>query len=186
MTIPQSTTFGITNCRDMLRKLEREISRICNSTRREDIADHCVNAAWTAWHLADWVWADIVVDDINLKVRLAREAGIRVPEFKLGQFKLLMSSEHRCPELAHCRIITTDSKHLGHTSRSADPEFSVTASAAQSPPAGVSDLDWLPIVHEASPSDWVFKIVEGDNKDAVVDLFQKVRDYWAGFMENPG
>ena len=109
---PRDTTFDLVSCRDMLGKLNREISRACAAVLREDTADHCTNAAWTAWHLAEWVWADIKYDEV-LKAELAREAGVRGRRFKYSDFIDFVQSEGQCPELVHLRIITVTSKHVG-------------------------------------------------------------------------
>ena len=49
-------TPDLDNCRDMLRKLERELGRLNAATSRDDQSDHAANFALTAWHLADWVF----------------------------------------------------------------------------------------------------------------------------------
>ena len=53
-------TFKVENCRDLYNKLEREIDRF----KREQanplfLADHAFNVVVTAWHLCDWVFADL-------------------------------------------------------------------------------------------------------------------------------
>ncbi len=52
-------------------------------------------------------------------------------------------------------------------------------------------LDWMPISELAGERRWVYKIVEGDSLDDAewtdaVHLFQKVRDYWADFIDRHG
>jgi hypothetical protein len=59
---PQLTpppTFAINSSRDMLEKLKREIERLAGSIIRQEIVDHGVNAAMTAWHLTEWTWREI-------------------------------------------------------------------------------------------------------------------------------
>ena len=54
MTESNLRPFGMSSCRDMLNKLWREIDRLAQSSKRADIVDHALNAAWTAWHLIEW------------------------------------------------------------------------------------------------------------------------------------
>src|SRR6516162_6062281 len=58
---PQDTppkTLAMNSSRDMLEKLRREIDRLAGSIIRQEIVDHGLNAAMTAWHLTDWVWRE--------------------------------------------------------------------------------------------------------------------------------
>ncbi len=53
----RSLTFGVHTPRDMLAKLERELSRVAkSSSNREDLSDHVLNCACAAWQTVDWVW----------------------------------------------------------------------------------------------------------------------------------
>jgi hypothetical protein len=65
MPLPgREQTFALENCRDLLSKLEREIERY-RAIRTEkvaaaaDLTDLAFNIAVTAWHLCDWVFADM-------------------------------------------------------------------------------------------------------------------------------
>jgi|SRR5689334_12328999 hypothetical protein len=52
-------TFALDSSRDMLEKLKREIERLAGSIIRQEVVDHGLNAAMTAWHLTDWTWREI-------------------------------------------------------------------------------------------------------------------------------
>src|SRR5262249_60462050 len=59
---PQRTppkTLAMQSSRDMLEKLRREIDRLAGSIIRQEIVDHGLTAAMTAWHLTDWAWREI-------------------------------------------------------------------------------------------------------------------------------
>ena len=43
----------------MLMKLQRDFDRLARSRNAWDATDHGLNVAMTAWHLVDWVWAEI-------------------------------------------------------------------------------------------------------------------------------
>ena len=175
---PRDTTFDLVSCRDVLAKLGREISRASDAVHREQLADHCTNAAWTAWHLAEWVWADIK-DNHCLKAALANDAGVKVRNFDRDAFLLYLQSEGQCPELAYLRIITITSKHVG-----ADPDddqtFVIAASAAST---AAPTLDWQPIYDDGHRKLWTFKVVEDEDRSDVILWFQTVRDYWVRFID---
>ena len=51
---PQLTSpkmLAMDSSRDMLEKLRREIERLAGSIIRQEVVDHALNAAMTAWHL---------------------------------------------------------------------------------------------------------------------------------------
>jgi len=185
-----SATFDLGSCHKVIGKLEREIGRATKDTHREDLADHCTNAAWTAWHLVEHVWADIK-SDWNLKAALAKDAGIPLRDFDLEAFKAFVLSEHQCPNLAYCRIIATESKHVGADRHTGDPNFFVYASAMTNGLHSPSGLDWLLISDVGDRPLWVFKFVEGADIDGAdrsnaVKLFRGVLDYWKQFIDTYG
>ncbi len=171
----------------MIEKLGREILRADKSTQREDIADHCTNSAWTAWHLVDHVWADMK-GNWRLWATLAEEAGVPVGSFDLDFFKTFVLSEQQCPDLAYCRIIATQAKHVGADRGPDDPKFVIDVSKAADFSVSSPTLDWLPIQSEGHRPLWAFKIVEGEDLDGTdrtnaVHLFQNVHDYWERFVD---
>ncbi len=190
-----TATFDLVSCRSMLSKLEREIRRARDApTQREDLADHCTNAAWTAWHLFERVWADMK-GNWNVKAAVAKEAGKLLGDFDRDAFEDFVQSASQCPELAYCRLIAEESKHVGAARRSGDPAFvidaSLTGSLMTSDLFTPEGLDWLPVYDEGGNVSWAFKIVEGEVLDGedrtnAVHLFQKVRDYWADFIDRHG
>jgi len=83
---PQPTppkTFAINSSRDMLEKLRREIECLARSIIRQEVVDHGLNAAMTAWHLTDWTWKEIK-DSPRLR-SLATRAGTPIRELKQFQ-----------------------------------------------------------------------------------------------------
>ena len=175
---PRDTTFDLVSCRDVLAKLGREISRASAAVHREQLADHCTNAAWTAWHLVEWVWADIK-DDHRLKAELANDAGVKARSFDLHAFMRYLQSEGQCPELAYLRKITITSKHVG-AGPNDDQTFMVEASAASTT---APTLDWQPIYDDGRQPLWTFKVVEDEDRSNVIHWLQRVHEYWARFID---
>ena len=99
---PQHTppkTLAMNSSRDMLEKLRREIDRLAGSIIRQEIVDHGLNAAMTAWHLTDWVWREI--QGSTRRPTLTAKAGAPIRELK--QFQELV--KRNCAELAYCEDI---------------------------------------------------------------------------------
>jgi len=92
--------------RDMLEKLRREIDRLAASIIRQEIVDHGLNAAMTAWHLTDWAWREI--QGSTLLPTLTARAGAPIRDLK--QFQELV--KRNCAELAYCEGIAISTKHL--------------------------------------------------------------------------
>ena len=102
----QPKTLAMQSSRDMLEKLRREIDRLAGSILRQEIVDHGLNAAMTAWHLTDWAWREIQ-GSTRLPTLTAR-AGAPIRELK--QFQELV--KRNCAELAYCEGIAISTKHF--------------------------------------------------------------------------
>src|SRR5262250_396169 len=84
---PQHTppkTLAMNSSRDMLEKLRREIDRLAGSIIRQEIVDHGLNAAMTAWHLTDWTWREIQGSIPRFR-SLTASAGTPIRELKQFQ-----------------------------------------------------------------------------------------------------
>jgi hypothetical protein len=94
-------SFGIKNAKDLLKKLHEEVA---DFKKEEHSSRHAINAAFTAWHLHEWVWG-------MLKSRYADQQLIFGRPFKnYGEFlDFLLTS---CDALAVMRDISNGSKHL--------------------------------------------------------------------------
>src|SRR5262245_2067114 len=95
---PQPTppkTLAMQSSRDMLEKLRREIDRLAGSIIRQEIVDHGLNAAMTAWYRTDWVWREI--QGSTRRPILTARAGAPIRELK--QFQELV--KRNCAELAY-------------------------------------------------------------------------------------
>src|SRR5262245_38117470 len=102
----QPKTLAMQSSHDMLEKLRREIDRLAGSIIRQEIVDHGLNAAMTAWHLTDWAWREI--QGATRRPTLAARAGAPIRELK--QFQELV--KRNCAELAYCENIAISTKHF--------------------------------------------------------------------------
>ena len=107
---PQLTppkTLAINSSRDMLEKFKREIDRLAGSIIRQEIVDHGLNAAMTAWHLSEWTWREIQGSTPRIR-SLTEKAGTSIRELK--QFQQFVKRD--CAELAYCEGIAISTKHF--------------------------------------------------------------------------
>jgi len=100
-------TFAIDSSRDMLEKLKREIERLSSSMICQEVVDHGLNAAMTAWHLTDWTWKEIQDSTPRLRNLTARA---RRPIRELKQFQEFV--KRNCTELAYCEGIAVSTRHF--------------------------------------------------------------------------
>jgi hypothetical protein len=102
MALPgQPQTFAIDSCRDMLNKLEWEIEQLqlpVASYSPQHLQYGCYNAAVTAWHLADWVYAE-ATDEQRIALNIKT----------LGD--LQEKARSQCRELYLCYYLANASKH---------------------------------------------------------------------------
>jgi hypothetical protein len=91
-------TFKLENCLDLHHKLQREIDRFRQgSSSPLELADHAFNVVVTAWHLCDWVFAD-----------LTEEQKSKLQIQTLGD---LQSHARKCRALHLCQHAANASKH---------------------------------------------------------------------------
>jgi len=100
-------TLAINSSRDMLEKLKREIERLAGSIIRQEIVDHGLNAAMTAWHLTEWTWREIQGSIPRIR-SVTEKAGTSIRELK--QFQQFVKRD--CAELAYCEGIAISTKHF--------------------------------------------------------------------------
>ena len=179
-------TFDIRSCRNLRNKLERELERFQRATSREDVVDHGMNFAVTAWHLVDWTWAD-TKHTTGLRQKLAREAGHRADRFGLREFRRFVLGEKSCRELGHCRIVATASKHLHFDPYPDDPDF--VAGVAPAEVKWLNDrgeeVTWVNNKGESvtwTSSAWDLWIVEGSARRRAAEVFQRVLSFWSQFI----
>jgi hypothetical protein len=174
---PIQKTFGFRSARQMLDKLQREVIRIESAQTIEDAADHCSNAAVTAWHLFEWTWA-------LLKGERAQEKGWH----KREDFETWLLSSG-CPELQHCQILTTSFKHSSHEPKPGNPKFEAQPGPVPGQWTNIRGEigTWVNSTGEpgyfvvGDESEWW--IVEGEKKYLARHLFGKVAEFWRNFLD---
>ena len=75
-------SFGLQNPGQMLAKLEREFSRLSRDTfDPNEVRDHTINCAMTAWLMIDWVWElhfrgnDAALNELAARAGVKRKKG---------------------------------------------------------------------------------------------------------------
>ena len=175
MAIPsQKKTFGLEDCRDLLRKLEWEIEGLRNTPPDDldGLAFRAFNAFVTAWHMGDWVWKTMTEDQHE-----ALRNDWAAPAMKDdGSFRGELRKRSRT--LALCREIATASKHFDVTQR-ADETIDAVTSATVS---NVIDNDGNMIVTEdfrpVVVTEWVLKVLDRDQRRPVLEVLDRALEFW--------
>ena len=162
-----SLVFGIESCQDLWDKLEREFERLKKTDARFEAIDHALNFAVTAWHLREWVWADMKGMH-DLKARLAKEIECQPADFKYLKFEEYVLQE--CPDLRHCRKIALAVKHVRVEYERGDTDVSTLVSTT--PDAPLFESTGRIMLRS------VAKIVVDDERFPVVEVFDRVVDFW--------
>jgi hypothetical protein len=175
--------LAINSSRDMLEKLKREIERLAGSIIRQEVVDHGLNAAMTAWHLTDWTWKEIK-NSPRLR-SLTTRAGTPIRELK--QFQEFVKRD--CPDLAYCEGIAVSTKHFGFSKL---PVFSskVTERFKISPdPIG---KDGGAKLHEFSPTGESISytaqaselwITDGSSLTPAAEILENTFQWWRKFID---
>lgn len=184
LSTTRSATFDLVSCGDLLEKLQREIKRIEDTKDRKDVCDHGTNAAFTAWHMTDWAWADFEKNSA-IRAAIAKQAGCYPPKFNLGQFQDHVAE--KCEELRICRAIATASKHVGCDPGGNDLRLTATGIARGSGEfdATASARSGLTVIEDPTgPMErWILKVkIDGQSQDAL-PIFRNALVYWRSFID---
>jgi hypothetical protein len=184
---PQPTppkTFAINSSRDMLEKLKREIERLAGSIIRQEVVDHGLNAAMTAWHLTDWTWREIQGSIPQFRSLTAR-AGTPIKELK--QFQEFV--KRNCAELAYCEGIAVSTKHFAFSKL---PVFSTKVTERfkiNLDPIGKEDAATL---HQFSPTGGTISytvqaselwITDGRSLTSAAEVLEYAFQWWRKFID---
>lgn len=160
-------------------KLERDFGRLASSTKLQDIIDHGLNVAMTAWHLSDWVWSEP-----DRRAGLAQRAGVAVSKFNKKDFDRY--ALEACPNLQYCRTIAISAKHFGYEQRPNEPRFETRVT----PVPSVWVLDhgrWVTETGEPimlTSNAWELRIVDGKTQHRAVEVFAGAVIWWGQFFKN--
>jgi hypothetical protein len=183
---PQITppkTFAIDSSRDMLEKLKREIERLAGAIIRQEIVDHGLNAAMTAWHLTDWTWREIQ-DPISLRTLTAR-AGMPIRELK--QFQEFV--KRNCAELAYCGGIAVSTRHFAFSKL---PVFSTKVAERFKISPDPIGKDGGGALHQFSPTGESISytaqaaelwITDGRSLTSAAEILENAFQWWRKFID---
>ena len=105
--LTSSKMLAMDSSRDMLEKLKREIERLAGSIIRQEVVDHALNAAMTAWHLTDCTWREVQNSIPRRRILTAR---VGTPIKELKDFQEFVKRD--CTEMAYCEGIAVSTRHF--------------------------------------------------------------------------
>ena len=179
----QPKTLAMQSSRDMLEKLRREIDRLAGSIIRQEIVDHGLNAAMTAWHLTDWAWREIQ-GSTRLPTLTAR-AGAPIRELK--QFQELV--KRNCAELAYCEGIAISTKHFAFSKL---PVFSTKVTERFKINPDPIGKDGGATLHQFSPTGGSISytaqaaelwITDGRSLTSAAEILENAFQWWRKFID---
>ncbi|HEY6860962.1 MAG TPA: hypothetical protein VI358_14405 [Pseudolabrys sp.] len=163
MALPgRDKTFALENCRDLLRKLEREIDRfVAAHTDVEARNDLAFNIVVTAWHLCDWVFADLTPEQMS--------------KLQIKSLADLQAVARKCRALHLCRQAAIASKHWRVTDFP-DPNVAVITTAT---PISGPNAPRVPLY--TAPS-WYLYFIDGSDIQLAEDVFALALEFWTHFI----
>lgn len=167
---PPRHTFDHQTCDDICEKLRRESERLNSASDPEEISDHAINFALTAWHLIDWLWKEHELGRMQFKGAAKAESANWV---KPGDFRDYICAQE--PRIHVCGLIASTAKHrLLKDKRWPDQsEFETVVSAAvRETSTGVEQVI----------TEWKPKTVQGDERRDFGLEAQCVLDFWSNFI----
>jgi hypothetical protein len=180
--------YGLQSSRDMLMKLEREMTRLASAHGQLDVIDHGLNVAMTAWHLVDWVRADIKRLP-DWRVAVAEKIGLQAKVLKYTDFENY--AREQCPELRYCRIVTNSAMHAHCQLIPGDPKFNSDAASSPVPITwrnkGGQPIYWLNNQGEQvtfTSEAWDLWIIEGEERRRAVEVYERAIAWWSQLINN--
>ena len=164
-------SFNIGDASQLLRKLTVEIHQFIKSNSSSSMSGYlALNIAMTAWHMVDWLSADMGVDQ--------RETATRCLGRPISDHKDLAAAvTSACEALRICQVIATAGKHVEVKSRP-DPSLSTSfklvkpsLNKARLPGGGLSYI-------------WV---IERSGKVYLAeDVFKEAHRFWENLLSHLG
>ena len=177
-------TFALDSSRDMLEKLKREIERLAGSIIRQEVVDHGLNAAMTAWHLTDWTWREIQGSTLVLRALTARG---KTPIRELKQFQGFVKRD--CAELAYCEGIAVSTKYFTF---SKPPVFSTKVTERFKISSDPIGKDGDATLNQFSPASEIVSytaqaselwITDGRSLTSAVEILEDAFQWWRKFID---
>jgi hypothetical protein len=177
-------TFAINSSRDMLEKLKREIEQLAGSIIRQEVIDHGLNAAMTAWHLTDWTWREIQGSIPRFR-SLTASAGTPIRELK--QFQEFVKKD--CAELAYCEGIAVSTKYFTF---SKPPVFSTKVTERFKISSDPIGKDGDATLNQFSPAGEIISytaqaselwITDGRSLTSAVEILEDAFQWWRKFID---
>jgi hypothetical protein len=177
-------TFALDSSRDMLEKLKRELERLAGSIIRQEVVDHGLNAAMTAWHLTDWTWREIQGSTLVLRALTARG---KTPIRELKQFQGFVKRD--CAELAYCEGIAVSTKYFTF---SKPPVFSTKVTERFKISSDPIGKDGDATLNQFSPAGEIVSytaqaselwITDGRSLTSAVEILEDAFQWWRKFID---
>lgn len=159
--VSRDKTFKLENCRDLCDKLQREIERF--NAAPSDLharVDHAFNIVVTAWHLCDWVAADLTP---------AQQS-----KLKIYNRPDMQAIARQCRALHLCEQAANASKHWAVFEKYRDPNVYTIVT--------LDPIKSLQELYEQKPQNFTLYFKDGDTTTPAEKVFEAALDFWMQFI----
>lgn len=174
--------FRLSKPADLVRKLERELSRFEASARHSSPehkfqSDHAFNFVITAWHIVDWMW--------KYHETIFPEAEMRYGTSSFREFHSMVRAE--CPALNICYDLANGSKHFQLRSNREATVSSANARVTED--SGVVRSPIQPAIRSAiRPAigyyeEQLFLSLPDGKFIKAISVFSESLEYWQSFLQ---
>jgi len=180
----QLVTFEITSAKEVLAKLHREIERIGAKPKVEFVADHVMNAFWTAWHMHVWIW-DAIKDQPALRDTVIMYRGIEDESIR-DAHTFGTALARRFVPLKICRKIAMGGRHVQVVwATEKEGEDSQAFNGEESSQRAGNGDKGSKRGHKADVQNAPMVVVMG-RAVSVIQLLREVEEYWITLIHENG
>ena len=152
--------FGIESPRDLLRKLEQEMEDFEASSHLSE--RHALNAVWTAYHIYEWVWGDLLKGNYALQQGL----GLCPSGTTASKEDFLAYLDSNCPAFVDAQTLTNAAKHFIRAGKKSGLHSGAFSSAFSRD----FDISYL----------WIER--QSGRRQNAEDFHQELVDFWRSFL----
>ena len=165
---------------ELICKLERELERIDNTKTLDELVDHTMNFALTAYHMVDWVWELLQRDPVDDWDRIERESWIAAIGHEPKKGEVHEWAFKQCPELEYCRQLANATKHLSCSMKEGAPaaEFEIVPTDVWKQRQKKEPFKSL--LSQRDAMNWRLTLVDGNQRVDLINVFrERVFEFWS-------
>ena len=166
---------------ELICKLDRELERIDGSKTLDELVDHTMNFALTAYHMVDWVWELLQRKPIDDWEKMERGDWItaigREPQNK-GEVRDWALQQ--CRELEYCRQLANATKHLSCIMKGGAPAAGFEIIPTDEWKQRQKQEPFTSLLSRRDAVNWRLILIDGEERVDLIKIFrEKVYAFWS-------